>query len=82
MSEMGARDRDDSTELRAECPREVVDVLDAVSIAQRLTRNQLVLRILHDWARDRLHEASLVTRVARGNPAAPESGGGTRGGRA
>lgn len=74
--DMGARDVD-TTELRTECPREVVDVLDAISMAQRLTRGQLVVRILNDWARDRLHEASLLARVSRRNPSdADESGKG------
>lgn len=75
---MGARDLD-STELRTECPREVVDVLDAISLAQRLTRGQLVVRILSDWARDRVHEASLLARVARLNPTEPADGGKGRG---
>jgi hypothetical protein len=77
MTDMGARDLD-STELRADCPREVIDVLDAISLAQRLTRNQLVLRILHDWARDRRHEASLVARLSRGNLPDAENSGGQR----
>jgi hypothetical protein len=62
----------DTAELRTECPLEVVDVLDAVSLAQRLTRGQLVVRILTDWAEQRHREAILIGRLSRGNPAPPD----------
>lgn len=74
-------DAGNSTELRTECPREVVDVLDAVSLAKRLTRGQMVVAILSDWARDRQHEASLIARLGRGNPAEPAGDGKQRAGR-
>jgi hypothetical protein len=59
-------------ELRGMCPREVVDVLDAVSVAKGLTRTDLVNRILLDWAKRKHHEAMLVHRVTRGNPPAAD----------
>lgn len=62
----------DSVELRTECPRETVDVLDAFSMAHRINRGQLVVRILSDWARERLHEHSVLSKVARLNPDALE----------
>lgn len=62
----------DSTELRIEVPVDLVAVLDAVSCARRITRNQLVVRILSDWAEEKLHECMLLERVARGNPALSE----------
>lgn len=58
-----------SVELRGPCPREIVDVLDAVSQAKRITRTELVNRVLASWVRERLHETTLVQRVTRGNPA-------------
>lgn len=60
--------RADSTELRTECPIEIVAVLDAVSLAQRLTRGQLVVRILSEWAEQRHREAILIARLMPSNP--------------
>ena len=62
---------DTTTELRGPCPREVVDVLDAFSTARRVTRTELVNRILGKWVADRLHEATVLERVTRGNPKPP-----------
>lgn len=71
--------RDDSTELRLDAPNSLVAVLDGISLAQRLTRNQLVLRVLSDWADDRVHEASVLARVAGINPPRAEDAGRARG---
>lgn len=60
--------RDNQVELRGMLPRDVVDVLDAVSSAKRMTRFELVSRILASWAQQKNHEAMLVHRVTRGNP--------------
>ena len=59
---------DNTVELRGMLPREVIDVIDAVSSAKRMTRIELVHRILADWAGRKHHEAMLVHRVTRGNP--------------
>lgn len=48
-------------ELRGEVMREDIDVIDAV-----------VRAILSDWADRKIHEASLIQRVRRGNGNAPE----------
>lgn len=61
-----------SVELRGECPRLTVDVLDAVSGSRRITRTELVNQIPGEWARQQLHEASLIARVTRGNPEAAD----------
>jgi len=71
---MAATDDTTSVELRGPCPREVVDVLDAFCSARRITRTELVNRILTKWAADRLHEATLLERVTRGNPKPAHSG--------
>lgn len=55
-------------ELRGNCPREVVDVLDGWSQAKGLTRTAMVNLILHDWAVKTLREHSVFARVVRGNP--------------
>lgn len=57
-----------SVELRGMCPRETIDVLDAISSARRMSRMDLVNDILASWCVDRIHEATLVHRVTRGNP--------------
>lgn len=56
---------DDAVELRGPCPRTVVDVVDAVSQAKRITRMELVNQILQEWADAKLHEATLIQRLAR-----------------
>lgn len=65
---------DELVELRGNCSRRTVDMLDAVSSARRITRIELVNRILNKWAKEQWHEANVVHRVTRGNPAPPESG--------
>ena len=67
--------REQTTELRMDAPDELVTVLDGISLAQRLTRNQLVLRVLAEWAQARVHEASVLSRVGALNPAAPDACG-------
>lgn len=62
-----------TVELRGQCPREIVDVLDAFCAARRLNRQELVNRILRRWAMDRLHEATVLQRVTRGNPVLADS---------
>lgn len=57
-----------SVELRGDCPREIVDVLDAISQARRQTRGQLVNEILAAWVDQKRHELMMVERVTRGNP--------------
>lgn len=67
--------RDDHTELRTECPTDIVNVVDAFSIAHRLTRGQAVVKILGEWARERRHEAMLIHRVTGGNPSDTDDAG-------
>lgn len=69
----------DTVELRGECPREIVDVLDAISMARHYpSRNTLVVEILRAWADKVLHENSVVSAVMRRKPSTPEAAGGTR----
>jgi hypothetical protein len=67
--------RDDSTELRLDAPAELVTVLDGVSLAQKLNRNQLVLRVLSEWAAARVHEATVLQRLGAINPPQSETTG-------
>lgn len=63
-------------ELRGEIPREVMDVIDAVVQATPgASRMSIVREILGEWVDRKVHEATLIQRVRRGN------GGRTEGGR-
>ena len=65
----------DSVELRTEIPVSVAETLDAESLAEGLTRGQLVNRLLADWHARRRHAHSLLARVTRRHPAAAEEDG-------
>ena len=54
----------DDVELRGMMPRKVIDVLDAVSGARRMARNELALEVLQAWANEQVHIARIVQRVA------------------
>ena len=58
-----------TVELRGPCPKETVDVIDAVAHAKRLDRTAMVNRILAEWAEQKLLESQSIQRVMRGNPA-------------
>lgn len=62
-----------TTELRGECPRDIVNVLDAVSSARGVTRTDLVNAILAKWAQRVVHEHIVIARVVGSNPTVPES---------
>jgi hypothetical protein len=70
-----ARGGTETVELRGECPRQIVNVLDAVSMARDKTRTALVNEILGAWADKVLHESMLVHRIAGVNPALPDATG-------
>lgn len=50
-------------------PRKLADVLDAVSAARRMARNELAVQVLQAWADERIHESIIVQRVV-----GPQSG--------
>ncbi|MBO9679539.1 MAG: hypothetical protein J7556_14955 [Acidovorax sp.] len=58
----------DTIEVRMRVPKYIVDAFDAVSLARRQERYELVLETLRKEANQWLHEASLLTGAARGNP--------------
>ena len=55
-------------ELRGMCPREVIDVLDAVSSHRRASRMELVNTILREWADDKKREMEALRRVVGAGP--------------
>lgn len=66
---------DHLVELRGEVHREVIDVIDAVVQATPgASRMSVVRDILGEWMVRKVHEASLIQRVRRGNGNAPEAG--------
>ncbi len=69
----------DTIELRTEIPAEVAETLDAESLAEGLTRGQLVNRLLLDWHMRRRHAHSVLTKLSRRTPADAEDGGRGRG---
>lgn len=70
-----ATTNDSMVELRGLCSRETIDILDAISTARRISRIELVNEVLGEWCVAKVHEANMVYRVARGNPALTEATG-------
>jgi hypothetical protein len=65
---------DPFVELRGEVLREHVDVIDAVVQATPgASRMSLLREIVGAWVDQKVHEASLIERVRRGNGSEPES---------
>ncbi len=52
-----------SVELRGQAPREIVDMLDAISTHRRITRWELLIELLSEWRDDKEREAVVVARV-------------------
>lgn len=65
-----------TVELRQQIAKDIIDTLDAVSLARELERYELVEEILGKWAAAKRHEASVVSRVMRCNGDGPETAGG------
>ncbi len=62
--DMPAVEREPFVEMRGQAPRPLVDVLDAISAARRMTRWDLVLHILGEWGDQAQREAVSLLRVA------------------
>ncbi|MCR4300190.1 MAG: hypothetical protein NUV51_01125 [Sulfuricaulis sp.] len=60
--------KDDTTDLRSDCPRWIVDVIDAYAIANRKTRKEIHVQLAREWAEHQLHIAKVMHSVAAGNP--------------
>jgi hypothetical protein len=63
-------------ELRGMCPKDVIDILDAVSLARDIQRTELVNEVLREYAARMAHLAMVVSRVTRGNPVLADANGG------
>lgn len=75
---IAARAGEPTTELRGECPRWIVDVLDAVVMARggqsaNVHRSTVWVEVMAAWAEKKVHEASLIQRLAAVHPTGSES---------
>lgn len=68
-------DRDDKAEIRFFAPLEVIRILDGYCAGTRVDRTAAMNVILGEWARAKLHEATLVLRVHGGNATSARSDG-------
>ena len=59
-------------EIRFEAEAETVAVIDGYCSATGKCRAEFINLLLKQWAKQKLHEASVVMRVAGGNPTKPE----------
>ena len=65
----------EQVEIRADLDREYSDVIDAVAKAKGISRTQMALFILKEWAIQREHESMMVQRLTRGKGSAGETQG-------
>ena len=61
-------------EIRFEADAETVAVIDGYCSATGKCRTEFINLLLKQWAKQKLHEASVVMRVAASNPGRPEGG--------
>ena len=61
-------------ELRVELPESTVAVLDGHCSATGKCRTELTKEILGAWAAQKLHESTVICRVAGVNPMLPDGG--------
>ena len=76
---MAERKTSDEVEIRFMAPRELADVADAYAIAHRQNRTEVLLEVMRKWAEHQVHVATVIARVTRRHPKAPESDGSVTG---
>ena len=64
---------DGKTELRFEVPIAEASVLDGYCNANGKSRTDVLRAILAEWSGQRVHESTVICRVAGINPFSPES---------
>lgn len=62
-------DDNGAVELRGLTPKWVADLLDAVAIARGdgSSRMDVANQVLAEWSKKKIHEASVIQRITRGN---------------
>lgn len=78
MFARGRNDERDTTELRVEIPKAVMNVIDATWQHRtrhdaKASRNSVANEILGAWAKEKWHEATMDLNLAPNNPMPPES---------
>lgn len=66
-------------EIRVEVPNEELAVLDGYCSATSENRTDVIRGLLAEWSNRKLHEATVILRVAGRNPVGSESGRSTPG---
>lgn len=66
----------DKTELRGLVSNDLAQALDALAMANDQDRHAYIVQILEAHVKKRIHEASLIVRVLRGNPLMTDTQGG------
>lgn len=61
-------------EIRFEAADQDVAVLDGYCSARGKCRTEVIKQILEEWSKAKLHEATLIVRVAGSNPVKSEEG--------
>ncbi len=59
-------------EIRVEVPNDELSVLDGYCSATGETRTEVIRELLSAWSERKLHEATVILRVAGRNPMGPE----------
>ena len=62
-------------ELRAEIPSTELAVIDGYCAATGKNRTEIIVGLVREWSKQKLHESILVCRVAGVNPTSPEQAG-------
>ena len=57
-----------TTEIRFDAPRDICMVLAAIAKARRMTRNELILKLMHDCADEHCRLHSVMSEAAARNP--------------
>lgn len=60
-------------EIRFEAETQDLAVLDGYCSATGKSRTSVILSLLKQWSDSKLHEATIILRVAGANPTVPES---------
>ena len=71
--------REDTTEIRVEAPHDLCAVLDGLARGRRMTRNQLILKLLHEYADAECRALNVLAEAAQRNPILAEKLGRGRG---
>jgi hypothetical protein len=62
----------DTTEIRVEAPNDMAAMLDCFARGRRMTRNQLILKLLHDYVDMECHVHSVTEAAALRHPLVAE----------